>query len=364
MISEQLRKIYHTNTGTLTPEVLVAAEEMASINSNDLNKTIFLSTGSEANECALRFAKAFSKKNGVISLDKGYHGLTLASQGSTMGGQWAMPIVPNTISVKTPDMFHFEKEKSTQDEILNECIADLGDKFRTYGDNTAAMIIEPIVGVGGMLPIPKTYIKKVRELCNEYNVVLIFDECQCGFGRCGNWFVYQNFGVIPDIITTAKAMGMGLAVSAVTFSDIIAKKIEFGLTHFSSHQNDPLSAATVSFVINEIKEHDLIRSNVRKGEYLLYKIKEVCKQTDMLCNPRGVGLMCAFDLNDKLLNNYRDASAKFVLAMQENGVLLQAVRQGRTFRLMPNYYILESEIDKFADACLESIKVLNTSNKK
>lgn len=358
VVAEQLKKLYHTNTGTLTPEVFTAAEDMASINSGDLEKTIFLSTGSEANECALRFAKAYTKRNGVLGFDKGYHGLTLASQGSTMGGQWALPIVPLTFSTKTPDLYHKDIDV-LDDEYLQTCITDLENNFKDNGQYLAAAIMEPVVGVGGMIPIPQRYLKRVRELCDEYSVVLIFDECQCGFGRTGSWFAYQEADVIPDMVTTAKAMGMGLAVSAVTFSKRIAEKVEFGLTHFSSHQNDPISAAIVSFVINEINGKGLLDSNRKRGEELLKAIQSACDESNgVLTNARGIGLMCAFDLNDAILEDYRAASKKFSKAMQENGVLVQAVRQGRTFRIMPNYYIKDSEIEHLRKALIESAKGL------
>ncbi len=356
VVRNQLAKICHTNTGTLTPEILKAAEDMAGIHGGDLHKTIFLSTGSEANECALRFAKAYTKRNGVLAFDRAYHGLTLASQGSTMGGQYALPIVPQTFSVKTPDKYHLDQ--LTAEEDLSRCMEDLESKFHQYGDTIAAVIMEPVIGAGGMLPIPKEYLKLVRELCSRYGVLLIFDECQCGFGRCGNWFVYQDIDVVPDMVTSAKAMGMGFAVSAVTFSEKVAEKLEHGLTHFSSHQNDPLAAAIVSFVIEEIREKDLLKSNAVKGKQLLSAIEEVCGATQLLENPRGVGLMCAFDINDRILTDYRNESARFLSAMQENGVLLQAVRQGRTFRLLPSYYITEQEIEKLKSACMESVKAL------
>lgn len=357
LIGKQLSRIYHTNTGMLTPEVFKAAEDVAEINSGDLQKTIFLSTGSEANECALRFAKAYSQRTGVLSFDKGYHGLTLASQGSTMGGQWALPLVPDTYAVMTPDIYHRDR-KLTEAEFLDMCINDLQSKFERFGNELAAVILEPVIGVGGMIPVPGAYLKIVRELCDQYDVVLIFDECQCGFGRCGEWFVYQDVDVIPDIVTMAKAMGMGMAVSAVTFSKRVADKVEFGLTHFSSHQNDPLAAAITSFVIEEIRKNDLLASNVKKGEYLLKSLERVCKETEFLVNPRGKGLMCGFDLNDTVFTDYRKTSMAFIEAMQENGVLIQAVRQGRTFRVMPNYYMLEAEIDMFCEACVKSAKCL------
>lgn len=380
VVNKQLKKIYHTNTSTLSPEVFEAAEAIATIAGGDLQKTIFLSTGSEANECALRYAQFFTKRNGVLCIDYGYHGLTLGSQGVTMGGKWAMPHVSEFISVGTPDYIHLGedelgKKKSGmydpgEDELgkdqsekyqsenvfINEKIDELTKIFREKGNTLAAMIMEPVIGVGGMVRIPDRYIKAARELCNEYGVVLIFDECQCGFGRSGDWFVYQTAGVYPDILTTAKAMGMGLAVSAVTFSSEISSKIEGKLVHFSSHQNDPISATIVKFVIDEIKKLDILNKNRENGNYLLSCINAVCKDVEFLINPRGVGLMCAFDLDDSAIPNYRDFSGQFIKQLQQNGVLIQAVRQGRTFRIMPSYLTNHQEMDFLRDMVIKSAK--------
>lgn len=344
MVEKQLMKIYHTNTVTLTPEVFEAAEKMASITGYDLKKTMFLSTGSEANECALRYAKYATQKNGVFALNKGYHGLTLASQASTLGGQWAMPNVPGAIAIQTPDYMHANTGLCER-EYIDHCIMELEYAFKTWGSETAAMILEPVIGVGGMIQIPTDYIKKVRCLCDEYNVILIFDECQCGFGRSGDWFVYQQIGVIPDMVVMAKAMGMGLAVGAVTFSEKIAEQVEGKLEHFSSHQNDALSAAIVSFMIDEIKDKNILVNNKRKGAYLLEALSEACAEVDSLCNPRGVGLMCAFDLDDSKVENCRLYSSEFIKKMEDESVLIQVIRQGRTFRVLPSYFINEDEID-------------------
>lgn len=353
LVSKQMMKISHTNTSTQSCEVFEAAEKMALISGRNLKKTIFLSTGSEANECALRYAKFATGKKGVLSIDRGYHGLTLASQASTMGGVWAMPQVPDCISIKTPDYVHSFSSLS-EDEFLANCIQEAKEVFHKYGDSVAAFIIEPVIGVGGMVRIPDLYLYEIRELCNEYGVLLIFDECQCGFGRSGDWFVYQNAGVYPDILVTAKAMGLGLAVSAVTFSDEVAEKVSGKLTHFSSHQNDPLSAAVVSFVIDEINKNNLLQSNTIKGKILKEKITDACKNTELLCNPRGDGLMCAFDIDDIKYKNYQQLSRQFTKAMLENGVLIQAIRQGRTFRLLPNYYISEIDMNYLKDAIIAS----------
>ena len=215
LIAKQLRKIHHTNTATITSEFFEATEAVASINSFCLTKTMFLSTGSEANEAALRYAKFYTKKNGVLSIDKGYHGLTLASQGATMGGLWAFPQVSMTYTVPTPDYIHSDKSISESD-FLHNCIVQLEECICSHEAEIGAMIMEPVIGVGGMVQIPFEYLKAARKLCAEHNILFIFDECQCGFARSGSWFVYQQAEAVPDILVTVKAMGAGFAVSAIT----------------------------------------------------------------------------------------------------------------------------------------------------
>lgn len=352
-VEKQLNKLYHTNTATLSPEVYEAAKAMASITGGELKKTIFLSTGSEANECALRYAQFATKRNGILCIDCGYHGLTLGSQGVTMGGKWAMPHVQEFISVSTPDYIHFGEGK-TEEEFIEEKIQELTTTFMEKGDSLAAMIMEPVIGVGGMVRMPDEYLRAARKLCNQFGTILIFDECQCGFGRSGDWFVYRQANVYPDIVTTAKAMGMGLAVSAVTFSTKVANIIEEKLVHFSSHQNDPISSSVVSFVIEEIKQHNILEKNRKHGEYLLECIKEVCDRTENLINARGVGLMCAFDIDDTKVKDYRKYSSNFIKQLQQNGVLIQAIRQGRTFRIMPSYLTNIEEMNYLRDMLIKS----------
>lgn len=355
LVTKQLRKIHHTNTATITPEFFEAAEAMASINDFNLTKTMFLSTGSEANEAAMRYAKFYTKRNGIISIDKGYHGLTLASQGATMGGVWAFPQVPMTYTVPTPDYIHSDKSVS-ESEFLYDCIVQLEKCICSHYMEIGAMIIEPVIGVGGMIQIPFEYLKAARKLCTEHDILLIVDECQCGFARGGSWFVYQQADILPDILVTAKAMGAGFSVSAITMKNDIAEAVELKLTHFSSHQNDPLSAAIVSFVIDEIKKLDLIKSNLSKGKYLLTAIHKLCNECDGFVNPRGIGLMTAFDIDDAKITNFRRFSTLFQKELEYNGVLIQAVRQGRTFRIMPNYLITEAEIDFFKECCIKAYK--------
>lgn len=353
-VNRQMDKIIHTNTMTLTSEVLEAAKELASINDGDLKKSIFLSTGAEANECAIRYAKFITNKNKVISFSKGYHGLTLGTQSITMGGLWARPRVDGCIDVETPDLL-YPSNNINSEEFYQLCIDDLLLKINQNKDEIAAIIVEPILGTAGIVIPPADYFKMLREICDENNILLIFDECQTGFGRTGKWFCYQHFGIIPDILVTAKAIGMGLPVSAVTFRQSVVEGFEGSITHFSSHQNDPLSASIVKFVIQHIRDNDMLSQINEKGQYLLTKLLELSKENRLIVNPRGMGLMMGFELPLDLVGNDRQLTFDLINQMQENGVLLQAVRRGATFRILPNYLITHEEIDFFIEMLRKTV---------
>ena len=332
VISKQLKKIYHTNTATLTPQVLKACKDMAEITGGSLNKTIFLSTGSEANECAIRYARFITQKTGVLSFSQGYHGLTLGSQQSTMGGAWARPQSTTNYSI---DCFSTTKElEQFFEKVIKES-----------NDNIAAVIVEPILAVGGIL-----------ELCDKYAILLIFDECQTGFGRTGKWFCYQHFGIEPDILTCAKAMGLGLAVSSVTFKTEIAQKIEGKIVHFSSHQNDPLSCAITSYVINRIKNDNLLKNIKTMGSYLYSQLLNLSKEVEFISGVRGPGMLYGFDIPQEI-------SKDFLSELQKNGVLLQAIRQGRTCRLSPCYNIRKEDIDFLTNQIRETSKIISCNKK-
>lgn len=360
-VTDQINKIYHTNTMTLTSEVLTAAKELGDINDLDLKKTIFLSTGSEANECAIRYAKFITGKNKIMSFNKGYHGLTVGMQSLTMGGVWARPRLEGSIHVEIPDII-YPPEGIDSEEFIDLCIQDLINKLECNRGEIAAVIVEPVLGTGGMIFPPTKYFKTLRQLCNRNDILLIFDECQTGFGRTGKWFCYQHYGIVPDILVTAKAIGMGFPVSAVTFRNDIVKDFEGKITHFSSHQNDPLGARITEFVIKHIKEKNILLKISNKGEYFLSKLREVAKENKLIRNPRGLGLMLAFDLPFELVGDGRDLTFKLINEMRREGVLLQSVRKGVTFRMLPSYMITIEEIDYFINALKKSLDRIEKYN--
>lgn len=357
VFKSQSNKILHTGTNTVTTDLFFAAKEMAEISQEMHSKVIFLSTGAEAIECALRFAKSIKKKNGFACFDNGYHGLSLGSQSVTFGGQWSLPKVEMVYSVKTP-LFHELEAQEVKKEVAGS-LAEIEKIFHDNHQNIAGFIMEPVISVGGMIFLPKEYCEGIYDLCRKYDIFLVYDECQTGVGRTGKWFSYQHTKVIPDFLVSAKALGAGMPVSCVMFN---AQTVDFGNTsvnHFSSHQNDPISAAISLAVINEIRSQKLLKKISKKGDYFLKKLQALSKKYDFIKSPRGQGLMLGFDIYQPGLNSYVEIGQKFAQDLLEKGVMLQSTCHGKTYRLLPNYLVKIKEIDFFIDQLEKSVKNFN-----
>lgn len=356
-IANQLNKLINTNSLTLSNVVLEAFSELSDVTSIEHKKYILLSTGSEANEFALRYARFIKEKKIIVSIDIGYHGLTLETQSLSTSGRWAYPKDNNCISIKCPD-FHQIPINANVNNIIDEVFDQAANQLGAFADEIAAIIFEPIISVGGMIFPPKYFFQKLQELANKHNAFLIADECQSGFGRTGKWFAYELYEIIPDFIVFAKSCGLGLPVSGVIIKTEVAHKAEGKLIHFCSHQNDPLSGAALKYFLIEMKKNNFLEMITSKGEYLLKKLIELSKKHDLLKNPRGIGLMIGFDLPFDLYTEKSNPGLELIEIMRSKGVLVQAIRQGKTFRIIPSYTITIEEIDFFIDKLNESLAEL------
>lgn len=349
-VIEQLGNIVHTNTNTLSSIVFDAMQRLIEITDKTFKAGIFLSTGAEAIEFALRFSKSIKGTDKIVYLNEGYHGSSLGAQSVSTYGKWAFPKISEAIGVPVP--------RTLTD--IDPCIEKIKQAFKENPNEIAAVIMEPILGAGGMIFTPIQFIKKVRALCNEYKVILIFDECQTGFGRTGNWFCYQKYGVSPDILVFAKAIGAGAPVSGVLFIESLVEEMRQGnLTHFASHQNDPLSAAIVLFTIEEIKKKNMLAMIENSGKILLDKLTEVAARNKALVNPRGIGLMTAFDINEENFTEEKNPGHELMNRLLANGVIIQCINRGRTFRVMPNFLISLGEIDFFIENLNKSLSEIS-----
>jgi len=355
-IFNQVEKILHTGTSFLSPPVFEAAVKLSEITPGNLKKSIFLSTGAEANEYAFRLAKAYTQKDGILAFTKGYAGLTLATTSASNYGKGAHPLVPETYYLLTPDCLNCPVDAQYPEcDIL--CLKVSQEMLKGASEKIAAIIFEPILSAGGMIFPPPEYFKQLKEFSDKLEALLIADEAQTGFGRTGKWFGMEHYEVNPDILVTSKGMGGGFPVSGVITTDAIANEITGKLSHFSSHQSDPVSAAAVVAVIDVIQKENLIEQAAEKGDYLVEKLKEVSRYYSHIANIRGKGLMVGFDVfEDSALNKTSKTLGDILeYACRERGVHLQCV-QKNTFRILPPLTITHQEINHFVAVLEEAMK--------
>lgn len=338
-------KIQHTSTATLSDDVLFAAKKIHEICPEMKARTIFLSTGAEANECCLRFAKHLSgNKPGIISFDVGYHGLTHGTESYSMGRRHVKPPVDFAYIVSVPKMYG---ENDLTDGQIDEHIKEFEKVVESNADKIAAAIFEPIVSSGGMFIPAKKYFKAVREICSHYGIFLIFDECQTGFGRTGTWFYYQQLECVPDFVVCAKGMGLGYPVAAVIFNGHSFPAETPTMVHYSSHQNEPFAGALVSYGIETIRKSNTLSHIKEMGDYLISRLLELSSRHTFIQHPRGVGLMCAFDLNIEASDpsEYLKPGYLFCKRALEFNVMIQPCNWGKTIRLLPCYCVEREDVD-------------------
>lgn len=247
------RELVHTASNIISQEAADCSRNLHRISGDMGAYSVTLSTGAEAVEFALRFAKHIKGRDGVICFDKGYHGLTLGAQSVTFSGKFSRPPVTCVDAIDTPDKDGGGKSAEQLEALLKT-------------GKHACVLLEPIVSVGGMLYPSSDFFRQVRELCDRYDAFLVFDESQTGFGRTGRWFAYQTFNVVPDMVVLSKGAGLGFPVSAVLFRDrLIPESRGYGMTHYSSHQNDAFSAAVINTGIEYMEEEGILDRVRRMG---------------------------------------------------------------------------------------------------
>jgi 4-aminobutyrate aminotransferase-like enzyme len=361
-VAGQAQQLLHTGTQFLSPPVMEAAHKLASVAPGGLEKSILLSTGTEANEFAFRLAKAYTGRTGIMGLSRGYYGTSLATKScsslASHGLKDSLPAVPETVRLPiTPECvgcFSNPAKPPCGFSCLQSAESWIGD----WG-NIAAVIVEPVLSAGGMLVPPPGYLKTLRDLAHENGALFIVDEAQTGFGRTGKWFAIEHHGLEPDILTMSKSIGNGYPVAAVITTAAIADEVvSKGLWNLSSHQSDPGSAAAVSAVIDIVREENLIARAAENGEYFMSRLREIAARQPLLANVRGQGLMIGFDVVPPEPENAADFVNGFMFGCRRRGIHLTYGYGGVNFRIIPPLVITRTEIDwacEVIEACLSAV---------
>ncbi len=323
-IKKQAEKLIHCSSLYYIEKQAKLAEKLVSVSCCD--KVFFSNSGAEANEGAIKLARLYFQKRGmpgkygILTLEKSFHGRTLATLAAT--GQ---------------DKYH--KSFNPLPQKFNSVPANKIDLLKAQiNDNTCGIMIEPIQGEGGINPIDMEYMTKVRELCDKYDLLLIFDEVQCGIGRTGKMFGYEHFGVEPDILTLAKALGGGVPIGAFLAKDKVAKYMEPG-DHGSTFGGNPLACAAALAVLETIEKDNLLDNAKKIGDIIIGQLKEIAGKNSKIKEVRGKGLMIGIEFNSDIAGDVKDL-------LFNKGYLVGTVGKN-IIRITPPLIITENDVSPF-----------------
>lgn len=288
----QMKELQHTTIIYLTEQMVNLAEKLSDFMPGNIRRSFFCCTGSEANEGAMLLARLYTGKNEFIALENGLHGRTYLTMSATAIPMWrADPDLSSSV--------HFAKNVYSSDDDVEtaakESIKSIEEIINSRGaENIAALIVEPIQGNGGIITPPLWYFKELKNILEKNNILLIVDEVQTGFARTGKMFAIENYDVVPDIITVAKALGNGMPISAFCTNDEIAKA--FTKPSASTLGGNPVSSATAMAVLDYIKNNDLCKKAEKLGNILKSKLEDLKYKHPIIKDVRGIGLMLGIEL--------------------------------------------------------------------
>lgn len=294
---EQIDHIQHTTTIYLNPVVGELAKKLASKMPPGLDVTYFVNSGSEANDLAILMSRLYTGNFDVLALKNGYHGGVTSVMGLTSHNTWKFPIPQGygVHHVACPDPYR-SAFSGTADEIAEKSAEDVLStiRFATPG-KVAAYIAEPIQGVGGATLAQKNYLKLVYETVRKHGGLCIADEVQTGFGRTGDhYWGFENYDVIPDIVTMAKGLGNGVPIAAVTTRREIAASLN--KVHFNTFGGNPVSAAQALATMEVIDEEGLQENSRKLGTHMLNGFRKLMEKHQIIGDVRGKGLMIGVEL--------------------------------------------------------------------
>ena len=330
-------------------EPVVALAEKLSAQEPELSKSMFLSTGGEANEAAIKLAKTVTGKWEIVTFTKSYHGVTAGSAAATfkVGRTGVGPMAPGYFAIPAPNAYKPRFAGVTWKQELDDAFEQVDGQCT---GNLAAFIGEPILSSGGVIDLPLGYLAALKEHCQRRGMLLILDEAQTGLGRTGTMFAFQRDGVVPDILTLSKTLGAGMALSAVMTNDKVAaladeKKYFF----YTTHVNDPLPAAVGLKVLEIVLRDNLVARARAAGERLGAGLLRLKQRHGCIGDVRGRGLLRGLEFTNVGSRDATSISNAVTEASLEVGLAANIVRSGTaggTMRIAPPLIVKDEELDE------------------
>ncbi|TKV22020.1 aspartate aminotransferase family protein [Citrobacter sp. TBCS-14] len=343
-LNDQAGKFWHTGNGYTNEPVLRLAKKL--IDATFAERVFFCNSGAEANEAALKLARKYAhdrfgtQKSGIVAFKNAFHGRTLFTVSA--GGQ---PAYSQDFAPLPPDIRH---------AVYN----DLDSASQLIDDTTCAVIVEPIQGEGGVVPATKAFLQGLRELCDLHNALLIFDEVQTGVGRTGELYAYMHYGVTPDLLTTAKALGGGFPIGALLATEPCASVMTVG-THGTTYGGNPLASAVAGKLLEIVNTPEILTGVKQRHDWFVERINAINERFGLFSEVRGLGLLIGCVLNAEFAGK-----AKLISQEAANVGVMVLIAGGNVVRFAPALNVSEEEVasglDRFALAC-ERIKAGGSS---
>jgi 4-aminobutyrate aminotransferase/(S)-3-amino-2-methylpropionate transaminase len=352
-IKEQLDKYIHTCTLVTTIEpYLDLAELLNSVTPGDFpKKTLLANSGSEAVENAVNIAKYYTKRNAVLCFEGAYHGRTLLTLSLT--SKYALfkkgfgSYVSDIYRIPAPNMYR-GIEGMTEEQYVNHCIKKLDEAFisQVDADSLAAIIIEPVQGEGGFLPIPKAYLQKLRDICDKHGIVFIADEIQCGAGRTGKLYAIEHTGVIPDMVVSAKSIGAGMPISAVTGKAEIMDAPHLGGVG-GTYGGSPVACVAAIEAIKILNSPAFLQRVNEVGEIIRTTLEGWKDKYKLVGDVRGIGAMRLVEFVKDRDSKEPDADATLEIirdAVAHGLIMIRAGLFSNCIRLLPPIVITDEQL--------------------
>lgn len=302
-LQTQGQKLWHVSNVFTNVPALRLAKKL--INATFADRVFFANSGTEANEAAFKLARYYAAttyspyKSKIIAFHQGFHGRSFFAV--TVGGQ---PKYSDGFGPKPADIVHVP-------------FNDLAAVKAVIDDHTCAIVVEPIQGEGGVTPATPEFLKGLRELCDQHQALLVFDEVQSGMGRTGKLFAYQHSGVVPDILTTAKALGGGFPISAMLTRESIAQVMTPG-THGTTYGGNPLACAIAETALDIINDPEVLAGVEQRAQWFVNGLAAINQEYGVFTSIRGQGLLIGAELHP----DYTGAAGKFIQAAANHGLMI------------------------------------------
>lgn len=335
IMAEQGQRLIHCSNLFYHPYQGLLAQKLVEV--SGMSRAFFANSGTEAVEGAMKIARAYGYaragqgKSVILTLKNSFHGRTLGALSITTQEKYQAPFRP-----LIPDI-------ATVEEFTPQALEN------AFSGRVCALVIEPVQGEGGVQPLPKDFVRAGRDLCDRYDALLVADEIQCGLGRTGRYFAYENYGVKPDVVTLAKSLAAGYPLGAVLGNDRVAETLRPG-DHGTTFGGGPLACRLALEVLRIIEDEGLIARVNSLGGYMIGALRRMAAVHPTIREVRGLGLMVGVEMGD--------AAKEVVRRLLSRGIIANAAHE-TVLRLLPPFTIEKTNIDEFLaslDAVLGEIE--------